>query len=92
MLVSGQSRRWIVNAEHRLILDAIERRDPTDAGRYLSGHIRRTRTELDRHPEIFEFRRLTHPSLTSDARALHAGAAMRRRRRADHGGVAFLDP
>ena len=56
MLVSGQSRRWIVNAEHRLILDAIERRDPTDAGRYLSGHIRRTRIELDRHPEIFEFR------------------------------------
>lgn len=53
MLVSGQSRRWIVNAEHRLILDAIERRDPTDAGRYLSGHIRRTRIELDRHPQIF---------------------------------------
>lgn len=56
MLVSGQSRRWIVNAEHRLILDAIERRDQTDAGRYLTGHIRRTRIELDRHPEIFEFR------------------------------------
>lgn len=56
MLVSGQSRRWIVNAEHRLILDAVARRDATDAGRYLSGHIRRTRIELDRHPEIFEFR------------------------------------
>jgi len=56
MQVSGQSRRWIVNAEHRLILDAIERRDPTDAGRYLSGHIRRTRTELTHHPEIFESR------------------------------------
>ncbi len=56
MLVSGQSRRWIVNAEHRLILDAIQRRDPTDAGRYLSGHIRRTRTELSHHPEIFEGR------------------------------------
>jgi DNA-binding GntR family transcriptional regulator len=54
MLVSGQSRRWIVNAEHRLILDAIERRDSVDAGRYLSGHIRRTRIELSHHPEIWE--------------------------------------
>ena len=54
MLVSGQSHRWIVNAEHQLILDAIERRDPTDAKRYLSGHIRRTRIELARHPEVFE--------------------------------------
>jgi DNA-binding GntR family transcriptional regulator len=54
MLVSGQFRWWIVNAEHRLILDAIERRDPIDAERYLSGHIRRTRMELDRHPEIFQ--------------------------------------
>jgi DNA-binding GntR family transcriptional regulator len=56
MLVSGQSRRWIVDAEHRLILDAMQRRDPTDAGRYLSGHIRRTRIELTHHPEIFESR------------------------------------
>lgn len=55
MHLSGQSRRWIVNAEHRLILDAIQRGDPTDAGRYLSGHIRRTRIELAHHPEIFEF-------------------------------------
>lgn len=54
MLVTGPSRRWIVNAEHRLILDAIERRDPTDAERYLSGHIRRTRLELARHPEVLE--------------------------------------
>lgn len=54
MLVSGQLRRWVVNAEHRLILDAIERRDPVDAERYLSGHVRRTRMELAHHPEIFE--------------------------------------
>ena len=53
MLVTGPARRWIVNAEHRLILEAIERRDPVDAERYLSGHIRRTRIELARHPEIF---------------------------------------
>jgi DNA-binding GntR family transcriptional regulator len=51
--LSGPGRRWVINAEHRLILDAIERRDDVDAERYLSGHIRRTRIELDKHPEIF---------------------------------------
>ena len=54
MALSGPSRMWVVNAEHRLLLDAIERRDPVDAERYLSGHIRRTRIELDRHPEVFD--------------------------------------
>jgi DNA-binding GntR family transcriptional regulator len=54
--LSGPGRMWVVNAEHRLLLDAIERRDPVDAERYLSGHIRRTRIELDKHPEVFERR------------------------------------
>jgi DNA-binding GntR family transcriptional regulator len=36
-----------------LLLDAIERRDVIDAERFLAGHIRRTRIELSRHPEIF---------------------------------------
>lgn len=54
MYLSGPSRRWVVNAEHRLILDAVVRRDAIDAERYLSGHIRRTRIELSRHPEAFE--------------------------------------
>jgi DNA-binding GntR family transcriptional regulator len=53
MLVSGMDRRWIVNSEHRLLLDAIRRRDAVDGERYLSGHIRRTRIELAQHPEIF---------------------------------------
>lgn len=53
MEVSGPRRMWIVNAEHNLIIDAIERRDPDDAERYLAGHIRRTRIELLRHPEMF---------------------------------------
>ncbi len=52
MEVSGPRRMWIVNAEHNLILDAIERRDAEDAERYLAGHIRRTRIELLRHPEV----------------------------------------
>jgi len=54
MQVGGPQRLWVVNAEHRLILDAIERRDPDDAERYLTGHIRRTRIELSRHPEVFD--------------------------------------
>ncbi len=53
MQLTGPSRRWVVNAEHRLLLDAIERRDEVDAGRFLAGHIRRTRIELRRHPEVF---------------------------------------
>ena len=52
--LSGPSRMWVIHAEHRLLLDAIERRDAADAERYLSGHIRRTRVELRKHAEIFD--------------------------------------
>ncbi len=51
--ISGPARMWVVNAEHRLLLDAMFRRDETDAGRFLAGHIRRTRIELGHHPEVF---------------------------------------
>jgi DNA-binding GntR family transcriptional regulator len=51
---SGPGRMWVINAEHRLLLDAIERNDTTDAERHLAGHIRRTRVELARHPEVFD--------------------------------------
>ncbi|QWT24543.1 GntR family transcriptional regulator [Subtercola sp. PAMC28395] len=44
----------IVHDEHHMIVRAIELRDTDDAGRVLLGHIRRTRLELARHPEIFE--------------------------------------
>ncbi len=54
VLLSGPGRMWVVNAEHRLLLDAVVRRDPIDAERHITGHIRRTRTELDRHPEVFD--------------------------------------
>lgn len=53
MLSSGDDRRWFVNAEHRLILDAISRHDSVDCERYLAGHIRRTRILLAQHPELF---------------------------------------
>jgi DNA-binding GntR family transcriptional regulator len=52
--LSGPGRQWVINAEHRLLLDAIARRDVTDAERFVAGHIRRTRIELGRHPEIFD--------------------------------------
>jgi DNA-binding GntR family transcriptional regulator len=54
MLIGGAERRWFVNAEHRLLLDAITRRDSVDCERYLAGHIRRTRIRLAQHPEIFQ--------------------------------------
>jgi DNA-binding GntR family transcriptional regulator len=53
MSLAGQGRTQIVNAEHRLLIEAINRRDTEDAELYLLGHIRRTRKELVRHPEIF---------------------------------------
>jgi DNA-binding GntR family transcriptional regulator len=53
MTLAGPERRWVVNAEHNLLLDAIARRDSFGAGRCLEGHIRRTRLELSDHPEIF---------------------------------------
>ena len=51
--LGGRSRQWVVNAEHRLILDAIVRGDAVDAERFVEGHIRRTRIELGQHPEVF---------------------------------------
>ncbi len=50
--LGGRSRMWVVNTEHRLILDAVVRRDADDGERFLGGHIRRTRIELAHHPEV----------------------------------------
>jgi DNA-binding GntR family transcriptional regulator len=52
--LGGQNRMWVVNSEHRLLLDALVRRDLPDAERFLEGHIRRTRIELGHHPSVFE--------------------------------------
>ncbi len=43
-----------VHHEHQLLVSAIRRRDDDEAERILGGHIRRTRLELARHPEVFE--------------------------------------
>ncbi len=52
--IGGQQRMWVVNSEHRLLLDALERRNSTDAEQILEGHIRRTRVELSHHPSVFD--------------------------------------
>lgn len=49
----GQNNQWIIHAEHRLMLEAIRRRDAEEAERSLHSHIRRTRLELGRHDDIF---------------------------------------
>jgi DNA-binding GntR family transcriptional regulator len=43
----------VTHLEHRLLLDCIRRGDADDAERVLVMHVRRTRLELSRHPEIF---------------------------------------
>jgi DNA-binding GntR family transcriptional regulator len=44
----------VTHLEHRLLLDCIRRQDPDDAERVLVTHIRRTRLELEKHPEVFK--------------------------------------
>ncbi|WP_344096471.1 GntR family transcriptional regulator [Microbacterium deminutum] len=44
---------WSVHHEHHLLVAAIRRRDADESERVLAGHIRRTRLELARHPEVF---------------------------------------
>jgi DNA-binding GntR family transcriptional regulator len=43
----------VTHMEHRLLLDCVRRQDADDAERVLVTHIRRTRLELEKHPEIF---------------------------------------
>lgn len=43
----------IVHDEHHMLVAAIRDRDSEEAERVLLGHIRRTRRQLSRHPEVF---------------------------------------
>ena len=52
-LASRQAGLDVTHLEHRLLVDCLRRDDPDDAERVLVMHIRRTRLELSRHPEIF---------------------------------------
>jgi DNA-binding GntR family transcriptional regulator len=47
-------RSWVINAEHRLLVEALRDRDTPSAEHMLTLHIRRTREELSRHPEVFD--------------------------------------
>jgi DNA-binding GntR family transcriptional regulator len=54
--VLGMTREdlGVVHLEHRLILDALERRNGEDAGAALRTHLRRTREALHRRSGVFE--------------------------------------
>jgi DNA-binding GntR family transcriptional regulator len=52
-IASRRSGLGVTHLEHRLLLDCLRREDADDAERVLVMHIRRTRLELSRHPEIF---------------------------------------
>jgi DNA-binding GntR family transcriptional regulator len=45
---------WIIDAEHRLLLEALTRKDAVDASTVRGMHIRRTRVALARHPELLD--------------------------------------
>ncbi|MCU1480698.1 MAG: transcriptional regulator, GntR family [Subtercola sp.] len=47
------SSNWATDAEHHLIVDAIERHDGEAAANLVSSHIRRTRLALAERPDIF---------------------------------------
>ncbi|MDP5226727.1 MULTISPECIES: GntR family transcriptional regulator [Arthrobacter] len=49
----GSGGHWTIHYEHKLLVDAIRRRDTDEGERILRSHIRRTRLALAEHPEIF---------------------------------------
>lgn len=49
----GNKRNWIIHAEHKLMIDALRRRDAEGASQLLHQHIRHTRFELEKHKEVF---------------------------------------
>jgi DNA-binding GntR family transcriptional regulator len=51
-LLDVESSR-IVHDEHHMLVVAIREDDPDEAERVLFGHIRRTRLQLTRHPQVF---------------------------------------
>ena len=57
----GSEGRWVIHAEHRLMIDALLRRDSAGAERLLTEHIRRTRFELEKHEDLFEAPELLEP-------------------------------
>lgn len=50
--MAGTDRAWIINAEHRLLIEAATAGNLDNASSVLTMHIRRTRLELGSHPEL----------------------------------------
>lgn len=50
--MTGTDRAWIINSEHELLIEAVTAHDLANAATVLTMHIRRTRLELGRHPEL----------------------------------------
>lgn len=53
-LLVGIADSTATHAEHHLLVDALRRGQVRDAEELLAVHIRRTRVELARHPELFD--------------------------------------
>jgi DNA-binding GntR family transcriptional regulator len=51
--LAGSPGLSVTHLEHRLLMEAIVRRDSDEAERILGSHIRRTRIALAQHPEVF---------------------------------------
>ncbi len=51
--IVGESGQWIIHHEHRLIMEAIRRRDRVDCKHLLKVHIRRTRRQIQTHENAF---------------------------------------
>jgi hypothetical protein len=51
--IAGSPGLDVTHLEHKLLVEAITRRDSEDAERIIAGHIRRTRLLLAQHPEVF---------------------------------------
>lgn len=58
----GDDGQWIIHAEHRLMLEAIKRRDVEEAERIHQGHIRRTRLQFN---EFFKVERASEEAVAA---------------------------
>ena len=52
--IAGSPGLDVTHLEHKLLVEAMSRRDSEDSERIIAGHIRRTRLLLAQHPEVFE--------------------------------------
>jgi DNA-binding GntR family transcriptional regulator len=52
-MLIDEDRRRVIHDEHHLITTTLRDGDTLGAERVLEGHIRRTRLQLVKHPEVF---------------------------------------